>query len=87
AGVGNVFRNTLNAYPVTGSLKKWEEISKKKGRYRENCHRGKDSGIIDLVLVENVDQYHLNDLSRKTERYIKKKICSLLLSQNEYERI
>ena len=27
---------------------------------------GKDSGIIDLVLVGNIDQYHLNDLSRKT---------------------
>jgi hypothetical protein len=35
---------------------------------------GKDSGIIDLVLVGNIDQYHLNDLSRKTERYIKRKI-------------
>jgi HEPN domain-containing protein len=26
---------------------------------------GKDTGIIDLVLVGNIDQYHLNDLSRK----------------------
>ncbi len=32
---------------------------------------GKDTGTIDLVLVGNIDQYHLNDLSRKTERYIK----------------
>ncbi|MCP4631143.1 MAG: winged helix-turn-helix transcriptional regulator, partial [bacterium] len=31
---------------------------------------GKDTGIIDLVLVGSIDQYHLNDLSRKTERYI-----------------
>ena len=46
---------------------------------------GKDSGIIDLVLVGNVDQYHLNDLSRKTERYIKRKIRTLVLSREEFK--
>ena len=35
---------------------------------------GKDTGIMDLLLVGNIDEYHLNDLSRKTERYIKRKI-------------
>ena len=48
---------------------------------------GKDSGIIDLVLVGNIDQYHLNDLSRKTERYIKRKIRSLVLSRSEYDNL
>lgn len=46
---------------------------------------GKDTGIIDLVLVGNIDQYHLNDLSRKTERYINRKIRSLVLSESEFE--
>ena len=46
---------------------------------------GKDTGIIDLVLVGNVDQYHLNDLSRKTERYIKRKIRSLVLTREEFD--
>ena len=46
---------------------------------------GKDSGIIDLLLVGDIDQYHLNDLSRKTERYIKRKIRSLVLSRDEYK--
>jgi hypothetical protein len=46
---------------------------------------GKDSGIIDLLLVGDVDHYHLNDLSRKTERYVKRKIRSLVLSRKEYE--
>jgi predicted transcriptional regulator len=46
---------------------------------------GKDTGIIDLMLVGNIDQYHLNDLSRKTERYIKRKIRSLVLSRNEFD--
>ena len=45
---------------------------------------GKDTGIIDLMLVGNIDQYHLNDLSRKTERYIKRKIRSLVLTRQEY---
>ncbi len=46
---------------------------------------GKDTGIIDLVLVGNIDQYHLNDLSRKTERYIKRKIRPLVLSRDEFQ--
>lgn len=47
---------------------------------------GKDTGIIDLLLVGNIDQYHLNDLSRKTERYIKRKIRSLVLSTDEHNK-
>jgi len=46
---------------------------------------GKDTGIIDLLLVGEIDQYHLNDLSRKTERYIKRKIRTLVLSKEEYK--
>jgi predicted DNA-binding protein YlxM (UPF0122 family) len=45
---------------------------------------GKDTGVIDLLLVGNVNQHHLNDLSRKTERYIKRKIRSLVLSREEF---
>ena len=48
---------------------------------------GRDSGIIDLLLVGNVNQYHLNDLSRKTERYIGRKIRSLVLTSEEFERM
>ena len=46
---------------------------------------GKDTGIIDLLLVGNINRYHLNDLSRKTERYIKRKIRSLVLTRAEYD--
>jgi len=45
---------------------------------------GKDTGIIDLLLVGNIDEYHLNDLSRKTERYINRKIRSLVLTNEEF---
>jgi predicted Rossmann fold nucleotide-binding protein DprA/Smf involved in DNA uptake len=48
---------------------------------------GKDTGILDLVLVGNIDQYHLNDLSRKTERYIKRKIRLLVVSREEYQEL
>ncbi len=46
---------------------------------------GKDTGIIDIILIGDIDQYHLNDLSRKTERYIKRKIRSLVISKDEFE--
>jgi len=45
---------------------------------------GKDSGIIDIILIGNIDQYHLNDLSRKTEHYIQRKIRTLVLSKEDY---
>jgi len=48
---------------------------------------GKDTGIIDLLLVGDIDHYHLNDLSRKTERYIKRKIRPLVLSRKEYNEM
>ncbi|MBC2732958.1 MAG: winged helix-turn-helix transcriptional regulator [Desulfobacteraceae bacterium] len=47
---------------------------------------GKDTGIIDLMLVGNIDAYHLNDLSRKTERYVHRKIRTIVFSPEEYNR-
>jgi len=48
---------------------------------------GKDTGIIDILLVGDVDQYHLNDVSRKTERYIKRKIRTLVYTKDEFETV
>jgi len=48
---------------------------------------GKDTGIIDLILVGEIDQFHLNDLTKKTERYIKRKIRCLVLSNAEFEEL
>ncbi len=48
---------------------------------------GKDTGLIDLVLVGDIDRDNLNDLVRKTENYIKRKIRTLVLSEDEYERL
>jgi len=48
---------------------------------------GKDTGIVDLLLVGRIDQYHLNDLAKKTERYINRKIRALPLSPEEYRKL
>jgi DNA-binding transcriptional ArsR family regulator len=44
---------------------------------------GKDSGIIDLVLIGNIEQENLTDLVLKTERYIDRKIRTLVLTSDE----
>ena len=48
---------------------------------------GKDSGIIDLVLIGDIDQNELQDLTRKTEKYIERKIRTLVLTTDEYNRL
>ena len=48
---------------------------------------GKDTGIIDLILVGKIDHFHLNDLTQKTEKYIKRKIRFLVLSDEEFEDV
>lgn len=45
---------------------------------------GKDTGIIDLVLIGNIDRYHLDDLCRKTERYIHRTIRTIVLSSDAF---
>lgn len=46
---------------------------------------GKDSGIIDLVLVGEIDQPYLGTCVQKAEKLIKRKIRTLVLSPAEYE--
>lgn len=45
---------------------------------------GKDTGIIDLLLVGDIDQMNLQDLVNKTEKYIGRKIRTLVLGTKEY---
>ena len=45
---------------------------------------GRDTGLIDLVLVGDIDLAQLNDLVRKTEKYIERKIRPLVLTAAEY---
>lgn len=46
--------------------------------------RGRDTGIIDLVLVGNVDRVNLGDLIGKTEKYLKRKIRTLVVTRKEF---
>jgi len=48
---------------------------------------GRDSGLIDLVLVGAIDQENLSDLVRKTEGYIGRKIRVLSLTRPEFTRL
>lgn len=49
--------------------------------------RGLDTGIIDLVIVGDVDSVLLASLSKKIERKIQRKIRPLILSEPEYEQL
>lgn len=46
---------------------------------------GKDTGIIDLVLVGDIDQANLSDLVKKTEKHIGRKIRTLAVGCEEFE--
>ncbi|MGW8247527.1 MAG: ArsR family transcriptional regulator [Acidiferrobacterales bacterium] len=46
--------------------------------------QGKDTGIIDLALVGDINKQNLADLVEKTERYIERKIRTLILTPEEY---
>lgn len=44
---------------------------------------GLDTGVIDLLLVGEVDRHNLSDLVAKTERFVARKIRVLVLSREE----
>lgn len=46
---------------------------------------GRDSGIIDVVVIGDVDREQLDDVVRKTERYIQRKIRPLVLTREELD--
>lgn len=48
---------------------------------------GLDSGIIDLILVGDIDKEYLNQLVDKSESLINRKIRTLVLSQTEYNSL
>lgn len=48
---------------------------------------GRDSGIIDIVLLGKIDEENLADLTRKTERYISRRIRSLVMERQEFKAL
>lgn len=59
----------------------------KKAILLDDYAAGKDTGLIDLVLVGNIDRKNLDDLVRKTEKYIGRKIRTLVLHEDEYKKM
>ena len=48
---------------------------------------GKDTGIIDILLIGAINQTYLNNLIATTESYINRKIRSLVLNHEEYKKL
>jgi DNA-binding transcriptional ArsR family regulator len=46
---------------------------------------GKDSGVIDLVFIGNIDRKYLSRLTQKTEQAIQKKIRYLVYADKEWQ--
>ena len=49
--------------------------------------QGKDTGLVDLLLVGDIDQDNLQDLIKKTEKYIGRKIRALVLNEQEFKKM
>lgn len=49
--------------------------------------RGVDSGLIDLVLVGEIDKTYLQNLVEKLENLIERKVRTLVLSGSEYRKL
>ncbi len=49
--------------------------------------QGKDTGLVDLVLVGDIDRENLQDLVAKTEKYIGRKIRTLVLNETEFNNM
>ncbi|MGQ9623683.1 MAG: hypothetical protein ACUVTO_09750 [Candidatus Caldatribacteriaceae bacterium] len=75
----------------TGIDRLIEEVLKKLGCIHSayivgDYARGKDSGIIDLVIVGEVDENYLRKLVEKVESMTRRKIRCLILGEQELER-
>jgi DNA-binding TFAR19-related protein (PDSD5 family) len=49
--------------------------------------KGIDSGLVDLMLVGDIDESYLKNLVEKVEKMTKRKIRYLVLSRDEYQRL
>ena len=47
---------------------------------------GKDTGIIDLALLGDIDHANLADLTTKAEKYLERKIRALVFASNDRDR-
>jgi hypothetical protein len=78
-GIDKIIDNVINQIlPRVGEL----ELALITGDYAN----GKDSGIIDLVLIGNIDLKYTSNLVVKAEKLISRKIRLLVLTNEEFEK-
>ena len=68
---------------IDGIVRRLGEL--KRAYLIDDYAEGKDTGIVDLLLVGDINMTHLADLSQKTEKYIKRKIRSLVVRADEFK--
>ena len=49
--------------------------------------KGRDTGVVDLILIGDINREQLEDVITKSERYIKRKIRTLVLTQEEFHQL
>ena len=49
--------------------------------------KGVDSGVIDLIIIGEIDQVILQQFIEKTEKLINRKVRSLLLTEKEFKKL
>ncbi len=65
-----------------------QRLGKLKAAYLTGDYaEGRDTGVIDLVLVGDIDRNNLADLVAKTENYIDRKIRTLVLADSEFTNL
>lgn len=73
---------------ATGMDRILDSILRRLGNLKEahvidDCALGRDTGLVDLVLLGDIDYKNLHDLVEKTERYLQRKIRVLVFGTDE----
>ena len=61
-------------------------VSLERAALIDDYAEGRDTGIIDLVLLGDINHANLSDLTRKAENYLGRKIRTLVFESNDRER-
>jgi len=81
-----VMKSTGIDLVISNIIKKIGQLNK--AFVRGDYAMGKDSGLIDLVLVgENINTQEINRVRTKTEALIQRKISILILTNSEYDNL
>ena len=83
--IHNLIKKNLGIDAIEGFIKKLGDV--KAAYITGDYAKGKDTGIIDLVVVGKINKNYLQELVTATEQAIKRKIRTLILAEDEYENL